>query len=158
MPISLRRALVSVALSTMAVVGVAAPVHAADAPKATISLDVKSVGKFGPIITDSKGLTLYMFTPDRPNVSNCEGPCLNVWPPVMLGKGETLANVELSGGLRRSKLGVALRFDGSQQVTYNGWPLYYWVQDKVPGDVKGQYVNNIWFVMDPTGAPNSDHA
>ena len=76
----------------------------------------------------------------------------------MLGKGETLANVELSGGLRRSKLGVALRFDGTQQVTYNGWPLYYWVQDKVPGDVKGQYVNNTWFVMDPTGAPNSDHA
>lgn len=159
MSVSIRRALVSVAVvggAVLGLLGAAAPAMAADAVTPTITLDVTVNPKLGPTIVDGKGLTLYMFTPDRYNVSNCEGPCLNVWPPMMLSSGQTLNNVVLQGGLRRSKLGVAMRFDGSRQLTYNGWALYWWVQDKVPGDIKGQWVNNIWFTMTPTGAPNSD--
>jgi predicted lipoprotein with Yx(FWY)xxD motif len=167
MSLSLRRVAISAAISAAVAVtgiaGIAAPsmgqTTSTTAPASPgISLDVRAVGKLGNVMVDGKGLTLYMFTPDRPNISNCEGQCLNVWPPVMLEKGQTLASVKLDGGLRRSKLGVAMRFDGSQQLTYNGWPLYYWVQDKVPGDVKGQWVQNIWFVLDHTGTPVSDRA
>ncbi len=155
MPTSIRRAAISLAICAAAAIGMASPVSAADAPKATFTLDVKA-GKLGNTIVDGKGMTLYMFVPDRLNVSNCEGGCLTAWPPMMLAAGETLDNVALEGGLRRSQLGVALRFDGSRQVTYAGRPLYWWFQDKVAGDVKGQWVNNIWFVMSTTGAPNSD--
>lgn len=139
-------------------VGVARPSGAADTNasdvKPSITLVVRD-SKLGSIITDDKGMTLYIFTPDARNVSNCEGACLNVWPPVMLKTGETLGSVGVDGSLRRSKLGVAMRFDGSRQVTYNGFPLYWWVRDKTPGDVTGQWVGNVWFVLNDAGSPNS---
>jgi plastocyanin len=48
-------------------------------------------------------------------------------------------------------LGTTARKDGSTQVTYNGWPLYYWVKDQKPGDVTGQNVNGVWFVVSAKG-------
>ena len=42
--------------------------------------------------------------------------------------------------------------DGSEQATYNGWPLYYFAQDSAPGDVNGQGVGDVWYVVDATGA------
>lgn len=112
----------------------------------------------GDIIVDGKGLSIYMFKPDRYNVSVCEGQCLVAWPPIMLPKGSTLADVSLSEGMRRSKLGVAMREDGSRQVTYNGWALYYWFRDGKAGDVLGQWVNDVWFVMSEDGTPNTGRA
>ena len=158
-----RKALVALALTTLSVpimFGVAPsgaktkPAAPAAAKKPSITLGTAS-SKFGNIMVDEKGLTLYMFTPDARNVSNCEGACLTAWPPVMLGKDDTLADVALTGDLRRSLLGVAMRENGSRHVTYNGWPLYYWFRDAKAGDTLGQWVNNIWFVMSPEGAPNS---
>jgi predicted lipoprotein with Yx(FWY)xxD motif len=110
--------------------------------------------KLGNIMVDEKGLSLYMFVPDARNVSNCEGQCLVAWPPIMLGAGQTLDDVKLDGDtFRRSLLGVALRADGSRHVTYNGWPLYYWFRDRAAGDVLGQWVGNVWFVMNQHGEP-----
>ena len=156
-----RKALVALALTTLSVpimFGVAPSgaqtKEAAPAKKPSITIGVAS-SKIGNILVDEKGLSLYMFTPDARNVSNCEAACLTAWPPVMLGKDDTLADVELTGGLRRSLLGVAMRENGSRHVTYNGWPLYYWFRDAKPGDVLGQWVGNVWFVMSPDGAPMS---
>ncbi len=134
-----------------------APARAADPPKATITLKVAS-SKLGNILVDDKGMTLYMFTPDRKNVSVCEGQCLVAWPPLMLAKGGSLADVAVTGDMRRSLLGVALREDGSRQVTYNGWALYYWFRDAKAGDTNGQWVGNVWFVMSAEGVPNTNHA
>jgi predicted lipoprotein with Yx(FWY)xxD motif len=145
---------VALGLAALGSSTIAVQAQAADAPaKATITIKVVD-SKLGPIMVDEKGMSLYMFTPDAPNVSVCEGGCLTAWPPIMLKADETLANVKLEGGnLRRSKLGVAMRFDGSRQVTYNGWPLYYWIRDKVAGDVSGQWVGNVWFVLNGEGTP-----
>jgi predicted lipoprotein with Yx(FWY)xxD motif len=153
---SFRIRMVSVAAALAAIVSpvtVQAQTTQTSDAKAALVIKVSS-SKLGPIMTDEKGMSLYMFTPDAPNVSVCEGNCLTAWPPIMLKANETLADVKLEGGnLRRSKLGVAMRFDGSRQVTYNGWPLYYWIRDKVPGDVSGQWVGNVWFVLDGEGTP-----
>jgi predicted lipoprotein with Yx(FWY)xxD motif len=127
---------------------------AADEPKPSITLAVRD-SKLGPMIVDDKGMAIYMFVPDGRNVSNCEGGCLTAWPPVMLKDKETLDNVKTEGGLRRSLLGVAMRVDGSRHVTYNGYPLYWWARDKVAGDITGQWVGNVWFVLSPAGHPNS---
>jgi predicted lipoprotein with Yx(FWY)xxD motif len=158
-----RKALVALALTTLSVpmmFGVTSseaqtkPAAPAAAKKPSISIGVAS-SKLGNIMVDDKGLSLYMFTPDARNVSNCEAACLTAWPPIMLGKDDTLADVELTGGLRRSLLGVAMRENGSRHVTYNGWPLYYWFRDAKAGDVLGQWVGNVWFVLSPDGAPIS---
>lgn len=52
-------------------------------------------------------------------------------------------------------LGVISRADGTSQITYNGWPLYYWVKDAKPGDTTGQNVGNVWFVADPDISPTN---
>jgi predicted lipoprotein with Yx(FWY)xxD motif len=153
----LSRRIVSAVLAPLALVGASVLVpkatFAADAKAAPITLKV-SESKLGRIMTDGEGLTLYMFTPDSRNVSVCEDRCLAAWPPLMLKAGQTIDDVKLENGLRRSKLGVAMRFDGSRQVTYDGWPLYYWFRDAKAGDTTGQWVGNVWFVLTETGNPS----
>ncbi len=124
-------------------------------PKPVVTLKIAKTS-LGDIVVDGKGLSVYMFKPDRYNVSVCEGQCLVAWPPIMLPKGSTLTDVSISDGMRRSKLGVAMREDGSRQVTYNGLALYYWFRDSKPGDVFGQWVNELWFVMSEDGTPNTN--
>lgn len=98
----------------------------------------------GSILVDGNGMTLYLFTNDSPNTSACEEDCLMAWPPLI---GEPTAGE----GVDDSKLGSFQRSDGRTQATYNGWPLYYWEQDANPGDVTGQNVNEVWFVIDRDG-------
>lgn len=100
----------------------------------------------GTILVDGEGMTLYLFTKDTQGdgKSTCEGPCLEAWPPLV---GEPTAGP----GADAAKLGTIVRTDGTTQATYNGWPLYYWVEDTAPGDTKGQAVNDVWWVLDPAG-------
>ena len=100
----------------------------------------------GTILVDGEGMTLYLFTKDTQGdgKSTCEGPCLEAWPPLV---GEPTAGT----GADPAKLGSIVRTDGTTQATYNGWPLYYWVEDTAPGDTKGQAVNDVWWVLDPAG-------
>ncbi len=41
------------------------------------------------------------------------------------------------------------RADGSQQVAYNGEPLYYFTGDTAPGDANGEGVGGVWFIATP---------
>lgn len=113
----------------------------ADATTLTLAMTDSSLGS---ILVDGKGMTLYLFTKDAPNTSNCAGPCLAAWP-ALLGKPTA------GKGVDAAKLGSFKRSDGSTQASYNGWPLYYWQGDSKPGDVTGQNVNEVWFVLDKTG-------
>ena len=100
----------------------------------------------GSILVDGAGMTLYLLTNDTPNMSACEGQCLENWPPLL---GEPTEGA----GVDDSKLGTMTRSDGEVQATYNGWPLYYWVGDTAPGDTTGQNVQGVWFVLDRDGEP-----
>jgi predicted lipoprotein with Yx(FWY)xxD motif len=50
-----------------------------------------------------------------------------------------------------SKFGTITRTDGTTQVTYNGWPLYYFDKDKQAGDITGEGVGSVWYLISPTG-------
>jgi predicted lipoprotein with Yx(FWY)xxD motif len=127
------------------------------AKSSAITLKISNTN-LGPVITDGAGQTLYMFTRDTYKQVNCFGQCLDLWPPVLLKPGQTLSDVVTEAPLRRLHLGYALWADGTRQVTYNGWPLYYWVRDAKPGDTLGQWVGSVWFVMSADGAPQSNRA
>lgn len=117
------------------------------APSATILLS--SNQELGEYLTDSAGLSLYTFANDQPGISNCYDQCAINWPPLILLEGQTLAAGEgLSG-----ELGTTERTDGTKNVTYNGLPLYYWIDDKVPGDTTGHGVGNVWAVARPQNPP-----
>jgi hypothetical protein len=53
-----------------------------------------------------------------------------------------------------SLLGTTKRADGSEQVTYNGHPLYTFQGDTASGQTNGQGsagFGALWFVLSPTG-------
>lgn len=101
--------------------------------------------ELGRFLVGPNGMTLYRFNPDEPGVSNCYDQCAVNWPPLLLEEGETLGgNAGVVG-----KLGTAEREDGTIQITYEGMPLYYWINDSEPGDATGQGVGDVWFVVPP---------
>ncbi len=102
----------------------------------------------GQILVDAKGMSLYMFDKDEPDKSNCYEGCAVKWPPLLVNAGEQPA----AGDGVTAKLGVTERTDGTYQVTANGWPLYYWYKDVNPGDVLGQAVGDVWWVLAPDGS------
>jgi predicted lipoprotein with Yx(FWY)xxD motif len=63
----------------------------------------------------------------------------------------TNGNAVGGNGLDASKFGTTTRTDGTTQVTFNSWPLYYFAKDLKAGDVTGQGVGTVWFVISPSG-------
>ncbi|MFD1030570.1 COG4315 family predicted lipoprotein [Metaplanococcus flavidus] len=96
----------------------------------------------GPYLADSDGMTLYYFTNDEMDTSNCTGDCLVNWPAF------TASEVEVPEGYAESDFSTITREDnGEMQVTYKGYPLYYFINDMAEGDVTGQGVNDAWYVV-----------
>ena len=115
-------------------------------PSGPASVSIGQNATLGSFLVDSKGMTLYVYTKDTPNTSTCYGTCASYWP-ALLTAGAPLAGT----GVTASLLGTTARTDGTSQVTYNGWPLYYYVSDKAAGDTTGQGTKNVWYVIDPSG-------
>jgi predicted lipoprotein with Yx(FWY)xxD motif len=134
----------STATTAAATPATTATTAAAAAAAATVQLADTSLGK---VLVDSKGMTLYLFTKDtKGQPSVCANACLTAWP-ALTGAAPTAGT-----GVDASKLSVINRPDGTPQVAYAGWPLYYYAEDAQPGDVNGQGSNKVWFVLDASGA------
>ncbi|WP_077324822.1 YVTN family beta-propeller repeat protein [Virgibacillus siamensis] len=109
---------------------------------AKTSLQVIENEKVGKHLADSKGMSLYIFTKDKKGVSNCKGKCLKNWPAFYT------KDVNAPEGYDKSNFGTITRQDtGEKQTTYRGYPLYYFVKDKEKGDVNGQGVKDVWYVV-----------
>jgi predicted lipoprotein with Yx(FWY)xxD motif len=93
-------------------------------------------------LADSHGMTLYYFTLDTSGQSACSGGCVEKWPLFYA------PTVSVSPPLKASDFGTITRADGAMQTTYKGWPLYYWYQDKSAGEMKGEGVGKVWYVLD----------
>jgi predicted lipoprotein with Yx(FWY)xxD motif len=104
----------------------------------------KAVGNY---LVDGSGNTLYWFTKDSASTSACSGDCLKAWPAF------SADSFVVPSALNASDFGAINRPDGTQQATYKSYPLYYWVKDKMRGDVTGQNVGKVWFVIDPEKFP-----
>jgi predicted lipoprotein with Yx(FWY)xxD motif len=100
----------------------------------------ESAGKY---LTDEKGMTLYYYKNDLDSQSTCIDNCIKRWPAFYR---ET---VTVPDGLNANDFGTISRIDGPKQTAYRGRPLYYWSDDKQPGDMKGQGINNAWYVIYP---------
>lgn len=110
-------------------------------------------GDLGTFLVDAEGRTLYLFTADSPGVSTCEDACLAAWP-ALATDGAPVAGAGVDAAL----LGTLTREDGTEQVTYGGWPLYLYAADMAAGDTTGQGVNDVWFVVAPDGTAVEDVA
>jgi predicted lipoprotein with Yx(FWY)xxD motif len=103
--------------------------------------------RFGRVLFDSDGYALYLFTRDGKR-SKCNGDCATAWPPLR-------AQGKLVGGkgVKDRLLGKVRRADGTRQVTYNGHPLYNYIDDP-QGVVLCQNVREfggLWYVVKRSG-------
>ncbi len=114
---------------------VAATATAGEMPKMVKTGD----SSLGPVLTDTKGMTLYYFDKDAAGKSNCNGKCAENWPPLMAG-GDAKSIEDFT---------VVVRDDGSRQWAHRGLPLYRWVKDEKPGDTTGHRFKNVWTVAQP---------
>jgi predicted lipoprotein with Yx(FWY)xxD motif len=85
------------------------------------------------VLTNAKGFTVYSFAPDTPTTSKCYGSCAAYWPPVT---GTPAASPGVPGRVATIK-----RTDGTEQLTYNGHPLYTYVGDTAAGQARGNNLN-----------------
>lgn len=98
-------------------------------------------------LVNGSGRTLYYFTSDGPDQSNCSGGCLENWPPF------GAENVTAPSTVAEDKFDSIERIEGgysSNQTTFDSRPLYYFEQDIERGLIKGQAINNAWFVINET--------
>ena len=93
-------------------------------------------------LTDAKGMTLYYYTLDTNGQSACFGQCVERWPLFYA------PTITASAPLDAADFATITRTDGIKQSTYKGWPLYYWFQDKNPGELKGEGVGKVWYIME----------
>ena len=108
--------------------------------QASSTVLVRDDAKLGKFLTDSSGMTLYIFKKDTSSESTCYDTCAKNWP-AFLASGDLTLPSGVAG-----KLDITTRKDGAKQVTYNGAPLYHFAKDTAPGDTKGQGIGNVWFV------------
>jgi predicted lipoprotein with Yx(FWY)xxD motif len=118
------------------------------ASSSTITIDETTDPTLGNILVDQNGITLYIFTKDTPNTSNCDAACQAIWPPLV-----SQGTPKVGPGVDAALIGVATQANGEKIVTYDHQPLYYKATDKKAGDKTGEGFKNVWFAVSPSGQP-----
>lgn len=114
-----------------------------DAQGCIVVIPVQEVSFAGDILVAGPGAlqpghTLYVSDQDlaTPGASSCNGACAQAWPPLLVEDGAPSGVPGLSS---------IPRSDGTQQVTFQGRPLYLFAADISAGDRNGEGVAGIWF-------------
>lgn len=123
-----------------------------EAPEAAaVVLTVVESEEYGEYLADAEGRALYLFTSDEgADGSTCTGDCVQAWPPLTV---EQPVQVTAGEGVDDMLHDTIERDDGTFQVTYNGWPLYYYAEDEGPDTTEGQSIAGAWFLVTPAGDP-----
>lgn len=106
----------------------------------------KSVVKTGHalgkrVLVTRAGFTLYSLSAETHGRFICtDKTCLSLWKPLAVARGTKPTGV--------SHLATVRRPDGRTQVTYQGKPLYSFVEDKRAGQAKGEGFKDVgtWHV------------
>jgi predicted lipoprotein with Yx(FWY)xxD motif len=109
-------------------------------------------GPGSAFLTDGFGRTLYVCLDDQPStstreaVSSCDGACIvkrPIFPASAADRTSLLPSV-----IDATELRELLRPDGMLQLSYRGWPLYYFSDDTTPGSTEG-HNDRGWRAIDP---------
>jgi predicted lipoprotein with Yx(FWY)xxD motif len=101
----------------------------------------------GPIVVDKDGKSVYFFTKDVKDspTSACKDACAAAWPAVT-----TSSDVPAVEGIAGT-VGTITTAGGTKQITINGMPVYYYAKDAKAGDILGEGINNVWYLVSPSG-------
>jgi predicted lipoprotein with Yx(FWY)xxD motif len=116
-------------------------------------ITLQTSSTLGSYLVDKSNRTLYFFSYDPNGQDSCTGGCQAYWP---IFNVDNLTADKLGSGLDISDFGSVTSVSGKKQVTYKGWPLYYFAPlvnganvQEAPGQTQGEGVNNVWFVAKP---------
>ena len=97
------------------------------------TVSVAMVDDVGDVLVDARGDALYSPDQEADGKVLCTGACASIWEPLTLPDGgQPTGSADVS-----AKLGTVERPDGATQVTFEGKPLYTFVEDPEPGAVTG---------------------
>jgi predicted lipoprotein with Yx(FWY)xxD motif len=123
----------------------ASPSTSGDAAGGGAAVTVQETS-LGEVLVGEDGMTLYGFTNDTDGTPTCVDGCAEAWPAA------TVDSAELPAGLDADVFSVVERPDGTFQLKAGEWPLYFFSGDAAAGDVNGQGVGGIWFVVAEDGS------
>src|SRR5689334_1870776 len=95
MRLTMRRLLIG-SLGVLLVLAALLPLAAA---AASATVQVSKNDALGSFLTDSKGMTLYIYTRDTADTSNCYDACAQVWPPLLDQSGAPVVPAGMGGTL-----------------------------------------------------------
>ena len=121
--------------------------QANDQAQGTAQVAVEESSGWGPHLVDGEGRSLYIYLEDEEAADGtaCVDICENNWPPFLA------EDVQAGEGVDEGLLGTFTRPDGSTQVTYAGWPLYYFGRDAEAGHVRGQALGEVFYLVGAGG-------
>jgi predicted lipoprotein with Yx(FWY)xxD motif len=114
-----------------------------------VALGTASSTSLGTYLADANGRSVYVFMKDKKDVSTCVDACAAAWPPFSAGSASSA-----DSSVKSAMVGTIARSDTRSQTSYNGMPLYYYEDDKQPGEIEGQGKNEfggLWYVVSPRG-------
>lgn len=98
---------------------------------------ISAAGAQAAALTAQNGMTLYTFDKDKGDQSSCYDDCAVNWPPYVGTADEKMPN----------DWKLVQRTDNTMQWTYDGKPLYFYIDDKAKGDAKGDGKGGVWHVI-----------
>ena len=117
-------------------------------------MQVAESDEYGQILVDGECRTLYVFSHDVDGEPTCIDDCAANWPPLLVPDE---AVPPLADEIDPSVFSVVQHPDGAM-LKVGDWPLYYFANDAAPGDVNGQGVGGVWWVVGPDGTPFEEPA
>lgn len=105
------------------------------------AVQIGSSATMGSYLENRSGYTLYTYSGDVRNssTSSCAGECASAWPPFYV------TNLTIAPGLNAADFAIINRTGGavSKQITYKGWPLYFFDGDHAAGQINGNGIGNF---------------
>jgi predicted lipoprotein with Yx(FWY)xxD motif len=150
----MRGRMIRLALPIALVAVIGAGTTAAVASRTTSSgatVAILKTSQFGPLLVASNGHTLYRYTVDGKGVNRCssDSTCNAYWPALVVKKG---TKPTVGSGVSAKLVGTIAAAHGMVQITYAGYPLYYFSGDKKSGQENGQAFDKQWYVVNAAGA------
>lgn len=118
------------------------------------TLRERKVGKFGDVLTDSAGFSLYVLSAESKGKLHCTSKaCLTNWPPLLVAK-----HAKITGGSGVQGHISHVTRGSKWQVTYNGWRVYTFAGDSGPGQSNGEKIvafGGTWYLVHAAAATHS---
>jgi len=118
-----------------------------------LEVNLSTSATLGSYLSDKTGRTLYYFSTDANGQSSCSGGCEALWPVFFV---DNLTADKLGTGLTLADFATITTGSGKKQLTYKGWPLYYYAPvsggvntPEATGITTGDGVGGVWFVAKP---------